>query len=112
VPLEFVPLDQRMFGNPDGSVLIALVSPKLLVNPRMCVGREAQPPLWFPLFDCPYQAFNAVLASIGEVFFVLDDLTYFPDKGKVMADHSVKALVGMDAVRPAVVQQNHLIWQE
>jgi len=38
VPLEFVPLDQCVFGNPDGSVLVALVSPKLLVNPRMCVG--------------------------------------------------------------------------
>jgi hypothetical protein len=29
-----------------------------------------------------------------------------------MADHSIKAIVGMDAVRPAVVQENHLVWQE
>ena len=103
MPLEFVPLDQGMFGNPNGAVLVALVSPKLLINPRMCVSAEPQAPLRFPLFDRSYQALDAVLAGIGEVFFVLDDLANFPNKGEVMADHSVKAFVGMDAVRPAVV---------
>ena len=109
MPLELVPLDKCVFGNPDGSVLVALVSPKLLVNPRMCIGREAQPTLWFPLFDCTNQALNAVLTSIYKVFFVLDDLTHLAYEGKVMADHSIKAFVGMDAMRPAVVQENHLI---
>jgi hypothetical protein len=28
-----------------------------------------------------------------------------------MADHSIKALVGMDAMRPAVMKQYHLIRQ-
>ena len=111
MPLEFVPLDQCMFGNPDGAVLGGLIPPKLLVNPRMCVGREAQTTLWFPLFDCPNQTFDAVLAGIREVLFVLDDLTHLADEGEVVADHSIKALVGMDAMRPAVVQENHLIWQ-
>jgi len=46
------------------------------------------------------------------MFFVLDDLAHLANKGKVMADHSIKALVGMDAVRPAVVQQYHFIRQE
>jgi hypothetical protein len=55
----------------------------------MCISREAQPTLWFPLFDCPNQTFDAVLAGIREVFLVLDDLADFPDKGKVMADHSI-----------------------
>jgi len=104
MPFEFVPLDQCVFGNPNGSVLVALVSPKLLVNPRMSVSREAQPTLRFPLFDCTYQAFNAVLASIYKVLFMLDDLAHLTDKCEVMPDHSIKALVGMDAVRPAVVQ--------
>ena len=92
-----------MFGNPDGSVLVALIPPKLLVNPRMCIGAKPQSTLWFPLFDCPNQALNAILAGIREVFFMLDDLAHLADKGEVMANHSIKALVGMDAVRPAVV---------
>ena len=111
MPLELVPLDQGVLGNPDGSVLVRLIPPELLVNPRMCVSREAQPTLWFPLFDCPYQAFNAVLAGIHKVFLVLDDLAHFPNKREVMADHSIKALVGMDAMRPAVMKQYHLIRQ-
>ena len=112
MPLQFVPLDQGMFGNPDGAVLVRLIPPKLLVNPRMCVGAKPQSTLWFPLFNCSNQTFDAVLAGIREVFFMLDDLADFPDKGKVMADHSIKALVGMDAMRPAIVKQYHFIWQE
>jgi len=112
MPFEFVPLDQGMFGNPDGSVLVALIPPKLLVNPRMCIGAKPQSTLWFPLFDCSYQALNAILASIREVFFVLDDLTHLADEGEVMADHGIKAFVGMDAMRPAVVQENHFVRQE
>ena len=88
MPLELVPLDQCMFGNPNGSVLVALVSPKLLVNPRMSVSREAQPTLRFPLFDCPYETFNAVLASIYKMLLVLDDLAYLADECEVVADHS------------------------
>ena len=112
MPLEFVPLDKGMFGNPDGSVLVGLIPPKLLVNPRMSVSAEAQPTLRLPLFDCPYQAFDAVLASIYKVLFMLDDLAHFPDEGKVMADHSIKAFVSMDAVRPTVMKQYHFIRQE
>jgi len=89
MPLELVPLDQCMFGNPDGSVLVALIPPKLLVNPRMCISREAQTTLWFPFLNRTNETLNAVLAGIREVFFVLDDLANFPNKGKVVADHSI-----------------------
>ena len=109
MPLQFVPLDQGVLGNPDGSVLVRLIPPELLVNPRMCVSREAQPTLWFPLFDCPYQAFNAVLAGIHKVFFVLDDLAHVSDETHVMAHHSIKAFGLHDAVLPARVKQHHLI---
>jgi len=111
MPLEFVPLDQGMLGNADGSVLVALVSPKLLINPRMCVSAEPQAPLWFPLLYCTNETLNAVLAGIREMFFVLDDLADFPDEREVMADHGIKTFVGMDAVRPAVMQQYHFIRQ-
>ena len=104
-----MPLNQGVFGYPDGSVLVALIAPKLLVNPRMSVSREAQPTLRFPLFNGPNQTFNAVLAGIREVFFVLDDLAYLAHKSKVVADHSLKALIFLDAVSPAVVQQNHFV---
>ena len=43
------------------------------------------------------------------MFFVLDDLAYLAYECEVMADHSIKAFVGMDAMRPTVVQQNHLL---
>jgi hypothetical protein len=43
---------------------------------------------------------------------MLDDFAHFPNKREVMADHGIKAFVGMDAVRPAVMQQNHFIRQE
>lgn len=103
MPLEFVPLDQGMLGNPDGAVLVRLIASKLLVYPRMSVSRESQPTFWLPLFDCSNQALNAVLASICEVFFMLDDLAHLADEGVVMADHSIKALVGIDARRPATM---------
>ena len=105
MPLEFVPFYKCVFGNPDGSVLVRLITPKLLVDPRMRVSAESQATLWFPLFDCPNQAIDAVMAGIGEVFFVLDDLAHFTDEGVVVADHSIKAIIGMDARRPAVVQE-------
>jgi len=78
-----------MFGNPDGAVLVGLIPPKLLVNPRMCVGREAQTTLWFPLFDCTNEPLNAVLAGIREVFLVLDDLAHLADESKVMTHHGI-----------------------
>ena len=87
--LEFVPFYESVFCNPDGAVLVRLIASKLLVNPRMSVSREPQTTLWFPLFDCTNQALNAVLAGIREVFFVLDDLTHFPDEGEIVSDHSI-----------------------
>ena len=102
--LEFVPLDECVFCDTDGAVLVALIASKLLIDPRMSVSRKPQATLWFPLFDCPYKTFNAVLTSIDEVFFMLDDLTDFTNEGVVVADHSIKAIIGMDASRPAVVQ--------
>jgi hypothetical protein len=93
-----------VFGYPDGSVLIALIPSKFLVKPRMSVSAKPKTPLRLPLFDGTNQALNAVLASIREVFFVLDDLTDFTDERKVMANHSVKAIIFIDAVRPAVVE--------
>jgi hypothetical protein len=54
----------------------------------MSVSAEAQPTLWFPLFDCPNQAFNAVLASIYKMLLVLDHLAYLADECEVVADHS------------------------
>jgi len=104
-----VPLDQGVFGYPDGSVLVALVPSKLLVQPRVRVSTEPQATLRFPLFDRTNQALNAVLAGIREVFLVLDDLAYLADEGIVMTDHSVKAIIFMNAVSPAVVQQNHFL---
>ena len=104
MPLQLVPFDKCVFGNPDGAVLVRLITPKLLIYPRMSVSRETQPTLWFPLFDCPYQAFNAVLAGIRKVFFVLDDFAHFTNEGIIMTNHSIKAIIGMDASRPAVVQ--------
>ena len=38
MPLEFVPLDQCVFCNANGSVLVALIASKLLIDPRMCVS--------------------------------------------------------------------------
>ena len=99
-----MPLDQSMLGNSDGAVLIRLVTSELLVDPRMRVSAESQPTLWLPLFDCSYQALDTVLASIYKVFFMLDDLTDFTNEGVVVANHSIKAIIGMDAMRPAMVQ--------
>ena len=98
-----------MLSNADGSVLVRLVTPKLLIDPRVSVSREPQATLWFPLFDCPNQALDAVLTGIGKVFFVLDDLAHFSNKCVVVADHSIKALIGMDAGRPSTMQEYHLI---
>ena len=89
MPLQFVPFYERVFSNPDGAVLVRLIASKLLVNPRMSISAEPQPTLWLPLLDCPYQALNAVLAGIRKVFFVLDDLTHFPDEGKIVSYHSI-----------------------
>ena len=92
-----MPLHERVFGYPDGSVLVALVPSKFLVQPRVRVSREAQATLRFPLFDGSNQALNAILAGICEVFFVLDDLAHFADESIVVADHSVKTLIPLDA---------------
>ena len=96
--LEFVPFYKRVFSNADGSILVRLVASEFLVDPRMCVGREPQPTLWLPLFNCPYKTLNAVLASVNKMLLVLYDLADFPDEGEIMANHSIKALVGMDAM--------------
>ena len=109
MPLQLVPLDQGMLGNADGSVLVALVASELLVNPRMSISGESQSTLWLPLFYGSDKTLDAVLASIGEVFLVLDNLAHLTDEGIVVADHSIKAIIGMDAMRPAVVQEYHLI---
>jgi hypothetical protein len=101
-----------VFGYPDRAVLVRLIASKLLINPRMRVSAEPQATLRFPLFDCTNQALDAVLASIHKVFLVLYDLADLADEGEVMADHGIKAFVGMDAMRPAVMQQNHFVWQE
>lgn len=86
---EFVPFYECVFCYPDGAVLVALIASELLIDPRMSISREAQTTLWFPLFNRSDKTFDAVLASICEVFLVLDDLAYFPDKGEVVTDHSI-----------------------
>ena len=103
--LQLVPLDQGMLGNPDGSVLVALVASKLLIYPRVSISREPQATLWLPLFYCSDKTLDAVLAGIYKVFFVLDDLAHLTHKSIVVSDHSIKAIIGMDASRPAVVQE-------
>ena len=109
MPFEFMPLDQCVFSNPDGSVLVRLIPSELLVYPRMCVSREPQSTLRFPLFDCSDETFYAVLAGIHKVFLVLDDLADFTNEGVVVTDHSIKAIIGMDASRPSTMQEYHLI---
>ena len=104
MPLEFMPLDQGMLGNPDGSVLVALVASELLVDPWMGIGGEPQTTLWFPLFNRSDKTFDAILAGINKVFFVLDDLADFTDEGIVVANHSIKAIIGMDTSRPCTMQ--------
>jgi hypothetical protein len=99
-----MPLHERVFGYPDGSVLVALIASKLLVNPRMRVSAEAQAPLRFPLFNGTNETLNTILTRIREVFFVLDDLAHFSNKSIIVPDHSIKALVFLDAMRPTVVE--------
>lgn len=97
MPLQLVPFYKRVFGNPDGSILVTLIAPELLIDPRVSICAEPQTTLWLPLFDCSDKTLNAVLAGIHKVFFVLDDLADFPDKSIVVSDHSIKAIVGIDA---------------
>jgi hypothetical protein len=53
------------------------------------VGREAQPSFRLPLFDGTYDTFDAVLASIYKVFFVLDDLANIPYEAHIVAHHGI-----------------------
>ena len=103
MPLEFVPFYKSVFGNPDGSVLVRLITSKLLVYPRVSISGKPQPTFWLPLFDCSDKTFYAILAGIHKVFLVLDDLAHFSDKSIVVSDHSIKAIIGIDTRRPATM---------
>lgn len=98
-----------MLSYPNRPVLVALIASKLLVKPRVRVSTEPQATLRFPLFYGTNETLNAILTRIRKVFLVLDDLADFADESVVMADHSIKAIIFLDAVRPTVVEQNHFI---
>jgi hypothetical protein len=55
----------------------------------MSVSGKPQTTLWFPLFNRSDKTFDAVLASINKVFFVLDNLAHFSDKSVVVTNHSI-----------------------
>ena len=101
---EFVPLDECMLCYPNGSRLVGLITPELLIDPRMCVGCESQATLRLPLFNGTNETLYAVLASIAEMLPMFDDLTNFPDEGEIVANHGIKAIVLHDAVRPCLMQ--------